>query len=392
MTCSVRLQLVLTGFLLAPAIGGAAPAKEESVAWEVKPDPSPWKLEPPADRSKFIQVPNKGRVVFPLAPSPFVATVVPGSRNEPAEVTFHDLRTMEQVGNPVKALLGNNLKISPWGDHFLTIAPKADRPTIQVWTVTEDKIVPSFEIHEKKEKIEWAEFAGKDRIITVLESEQKRVWRIWDVKTGKEVASFRCQLEYHEKWVKFSPGRRYLAMEETHTRSYQLLFWDLATGKLAGKIPMQDPKAPWGQCGGIDFTPDGKEMALIWRLWKDGILAKIMRFDIEKGTKIGEHSMRDEIKPSDPGFLAGGERTFLSLLDGRGWLVSGHQIVERQTGGIVWAIDPAPKYAGMTAHRHFMNPYTEVRVVKGKIQFESLPKAELDAAFKKARTTKKDDR
>src|SRR5262249_18349837 len=156
------------------------------------------------------------------------------------------------------------LRVSPWGDHFAILDNKADPPTVWLKTVTDATIVGSIVPHQGKEKIEYADFAGPDRLMTCMEADGKRTWQIWDVKTGKEVLSFDYGLEYADKWMAFSPGRRYWVMQETQIRSYQLLFWDVQTGKLVGKIPMQDGKAPWGQCGNLAFSHDGKELALIW--------------------------------------------------------------------------------------------------------------------------------
>jgi hypothetical protein len=89
-----------------------------------------------------------------------------------------------------------------------------------------------------------------------------------------------------------------------------------------------------------------------------------------------------------PGLLAGGMRTLQSLPDGRGWLLSGYQIIERETGNVVWDIPPAPKYGGETRDRRFADGYhvsTQVQDKGRKFQFIALPKAELDAAYRKAR-------
>jgi hypothetical protein len=161
----------------------------------------------------------------------------------------------------------------------------------------------------------------------------------------------------------------------------------LQTGKLAGKIQMQDPKAPWGQCGNLAFSSDGKELALIWRLHIDGVLAKIMRYDLEKGTKIGELALGKEIEPADPGFLVGGLCTFQFLPDDRGWLVSGCQIVERETGTPVWTIEPHPRSIEQTKNRRFLDVTHVTNETKDKkLQLLALPAAQLDAAFDKARS------
>jgi WD40 repeat protein len=380
---------VLVAILVAQPAAKAAPEKGAPVAWQVQPDPYPWRMDAPSQPNKQVQLSGLHSLVFPTSPSPFVGVITPGNKNVQPQLTLYDLRRMEQVGQPIRhdQIKLAFVRVSPWGDHIAILDNKADRPTVWLWTVTGRKVVPSIVPHEGKEKIECCDFAGKDQIITAMEVDRKRTWRIWDVRTGKEVLSFDYPLEYHEKWMAFSPGRRYLAMQETHHLSYQLLFWDLRTGQLVGKIPMQDPKAPWGQCGNIAFTLDGKEAALLWYLNKDGVLAKIMRFDLERGTKVGELALGKEIQPSGPGFLAGGLRTLQFLPDGRGLLVSGHQIIERETGIPVWAIDPRPNHLGNTFNRRFLDvTHLTTQTADKKLKILTLPKAELDAAFSKVRS------
>jgi hypothetical protein len=378
----------------------AAPPKEE-VPWKVQLDPLPWKVEPPQAPDKTFTFPATGSVEFPISPSPFCAVQIPGGKNGDPELKMIDLRRMEQVGKSVKDKIDMRFwKVSPWGDHFMSLDTSAEKPTIAVWTVTDQPIASSIVVNEDKTKIEAHEWAGKDRILTVKEIRENgkpaRYWQVWDVKTGKEVVKIHSQMEYHIKWIGFSPGRRYLVMQESSLGGYPLYFWDLTTGELAGKFYFQEKKDAagkdlWGQCGGITFSSDGKEMAFIWRFMKEGIQAKIMRFDMEKGTKKGEHILREEIAPSAPGFLAGGLRTFQFLPDDRGWLVSGHQVVERETGAVVWAFDPAPKHGGDTWDRRFVDNYLVKTDTRGKekvLSLTALPKADLDAALKKARDKK----
>ncbi len=389
MTKCLPILAVLAATIVAAPACAAAPKVEESVDWQVKPDPLPWKMDGPFQTKKQIPLTGNNPVVFPSSPSPFFGIIVAGDKKEGSQLKMYDLRRMEQVGKSIKhdkIQYPRFVRVSPWGDHFAILDNKAERPTVWLWTVTGEQIVSSIVPHEGKEKIECCDFAGKDQLITCMEVDKKRTWRIWDVKTGKEVLSFDYPLEYAENWMAFSPGRRYLTMEETHTGSYHLLFWDLQTGKLVGKIPMQDPTAYWGQCGNLAFSMDGKELALLWYLHKDGVLAKIMRYDLEKGTKIGELSLGKEVEPSDPGFLAGGLCTFQFLPDDRGWLVSGHQIVERETGIPVWTIEPHPRGIEQTKNRRFLDvTHVTDQTKDKKLQFLTLPKADLDAAFDKAR-------
>jgi WD40 repeat protein len=366
-----------------------ASSAEETVAWQVKPDPLPWKIEPPS-RTETLAIPTFSSVNFPTTQSPYFALVIKGKNKAPNELRMYDLRTMSPIGSAVKANTQetNNIRVSPWGDHF-AVVDKGDKAKILVWTVGKEKIVSSVLVSEDKEKIEALDFAGKNQIITLREIRENnrnvRYWQIWDLLTGKEVLRFRHDEEYSPKWTSFTPGRRYLVMQHTE-RGYHVLFFDLMTGNLAGKIQQQEANAPWGQCGHISVSPDGKEAALIWRIKKDGILAKIQRFDLVEGKKIGELVMKDELSPSEMGLLAGGMKTFQFLPDGRGWLVSGHQIVERRTGAIVYVLQPSPKYGGATVDRRFVDGYhvTDFDKDRKSIKILTLPKAELDAGFAKA--------
>jgi len=111
-----------------------------------------------------------------------------------------------------------------------------------------------------------------------------------------------------------------------------------------------------------------------------------MRYDLVKGTKIGEYSLGKEIEPAAPGFLAGGMCTFQFLPDDRGWLVSGCQIVERETGIPVWTIEPHPHGIEQTKNRRFLDAMHVTNQTKDrKLQIMTLPKGELEAAFRNAR-------
>jgi hypothetical protein len=393
----MKHPLTLPALLLASALA-AAPPKEEPVPWTAGPDPLPWKMQATAREGKFIQLKSNGSMVFPTTPSPFVLIITPGGKGELNEYKVVDLRSLEPVGKVVKSDKVDHrfIKLSPWGDAMVSIDPSAPKATLTLWSFTDEAVLPSVAVDDEKMKIDGWDFAGKGYVLSVKDARVKekgqkpsRLWQTWDVRTGKPGVSFQHPLEYHVKWISFSPARRYLVMQETGSH-YELLFWDLTSGKLAGKIEMQGPRDQWGQCGSITFSPDGKEAALTWRLHKDGVLAKIMRFDVEKGTKLGEHKLGKEVEPSDASFLAGGPQTLQFLPDGRGWLLGGHQVLERETGAVVWAIPPSPRFSGDTRDRRWADPYhVSTPRREKKLSLIALPKGELDAAFRKARDGRK---
>ena len=387
-----RTALVLALLVHLPATRAS---EEGSVPWTAKPDPLPWKLEKPAEGKSFA-LGKTGTVVFPTSPSPFACIVQPGVKGAPADLKIIDLRKFDQVGRTlnIPGVDARHLHVSPWGEAIAVVDPKADRPTVQVCFVEGDKPVQSIVIHDTKLAIEGLDFAGRGQILTVKEIRNvkmnlfRRLYEVWDIGTGKLVTSIKFELEYDVRWVGFSAGRKYLAAELSNNDGYFFYLWDLTTGKLAGKMDVQPKKDGFGIAAGWTFSPDGKEAALLWRQGGEGVHAKIHRFDIEKGVKKGQHVLKDEIKPSAPGFGAGGMKSFQFLPDGRGWLVSGHQIVERESGQVVWKVGAAPGYLKNTADRRFVDPYHVTTVGDKKfgdhkLELIKLP-PEFDAAMQKA--------
>jgi hypothetical protein len=71
-------------------------------------------------------------------------------------------------------------------------------------------------------------------------------------------------------------------------------------------------------------------------------------------------------------------------------VVSGHQILDRETGAVVWTVGPAPRSVDQTKQRRFASPYFATDQVRGKgLTTIALPKEELDDAFRKARKGEK---
>lgn len=380
-------------FILALGLPTAPAPADEEIPWTVQADPWPFPAAAPKAGKKVFDVPDRHEVRFPETPSPFFAIVAQDDKKG-TKVQFHDLRTLQPVGKAVESdkIDARNMRLSPHGDLILSIDAKAEKPTVTVVSTGGQPVVGAIAINDTKTKIEGMDFAGKDRVLTVKEiredNKPKRYWQVWDVKTGKEVSRIQTQLEYSPKWATVTPGGRYLVIQETSGNGYYLHFWDLTTGAKAGKIALQDKAEPWGQCAALAISPDGKELALTWRVEKDGVVLRLMRFDLEKGVKIGEHKLLADAKPSSPGLLAGRFKTLQYLPDGRAWLLSGHQVVERETGAVVSKIDPAPKFNGDTRDRRFLDAYHVTDVKDRKLTVLELPKADLDAAIAKARAPK----
>ena len=100
----------------------------------------------------------------------------------------------------------------------------------------------------------------------------------------------------------------------------------------------------------------------------------------------GELAMGEEMRPSAQPLLNGGMKTFQFLPDGRGWLLGGMQIVERETGKVVWKVDS--KTEGDARNRRFVESYlvsVEGKKKEKAITLTPLP-PEYETAMKKAQT------
>jgi WD40 repeat protein len=314
----------------------------------------------------------------------------------PPELRMIDLGRLKQIGQSLKldGISAAGLHVSPFGDAIAALDGKADKPTVKVWTF-DGKEPRTIVLDDSKVPVEAIDFASQGKLLTVKNIRKvkevifHRLWEVWDISTGKRVSSFQYPLEYSSRWVGFSPARYYLAMEHSTNDGYHFLIWDLTSGKLAGKLEVQPRSEGFGIPGGITFSPDGKEAALLWSQGGDGMIAKIHRFDIEKGVKKGAHILREEFKPAAVGFGVGGMTTIQFLPDGRGWLISGFQIAERETGKFVRRVGPAPGTKNSVHDRRFADPYHvttlgDKKFAEKKLSIIALPKAELDAEFKNA--------
>jgi hypothetical protein len=356
-------------------LAASAQEKEGLAPWIARPDPLPWKIESVTGEGKEFALGKNGSMVYPTTLSPYGVNVSQGDTKERSELKLVDLRKLEQVGSTLKLdkISPQKLRISPWGEVAM-MDTTAVLPTVKVWSFEEGQPVQKVVLDPTNAAVQWFDFAAKGQLI----SRKGSLWEVWDIKTGKRISHFEYEIELSNRWIGLSSGRNYLAMEENSNAGYFFLLWDLKTGKLAGQIRVQTEKEGFGICGGIAFSPDGKEAALLWQQGGGGQLARIQRFDIESGVKKGMHRLGKEVAQSDPGFMAGGMKTLQFLPDGSGWLLSGHQVIDRETGKATHMVGKAFGLIGNTPDRRFVDGrhVTMVEVKKGgkKLTLLALPK------------------
>jgi hypothetical protein len=330
----------------------------EPEKWDVEPDPGPNFANGPFNLQKIIDVNGMAPLVFSTAPtSPYVVLAPARSSNGLVVV---DLRTMNQYGAPIAskfdAFTCSHMALSPDGAYLAVRVnqpfPGRDGPTkVAVWSVATGKQIHKIEIDPNPQvKVGLIDFLGKDQMFVMKHEHDfpdpasKATYQTWDLKTGKVASEFSTNNVYMGKWAGLSPGRRYMIQEETGTISgYHLLVWDLTTGKRVGDMAFQDRKDTWGQATGFAFSPDGEQVAMLWRLGKrPDCWGRLLCWDVKTGKKVHDHKIGYSFASIDSVWEDCGTRTIQWIPDKSGWLLFCHVLIDRESGAVLGKIAPEP--------------------------------------------------
>jgi predicted Zn finger-like uncharacterized protein len=382
-----------------PAPPQEPPEQNNEVPWQMKPDPVPENRDPVNVNGS---VALGGLVVHSTSPhSPFVAI----SQKDKNRIQVYDLRQMKPVGAVIQGKFDGfvqKLVLSPDGAYFATLLQKVPKETVEVWSVDTGQSLCKIEVDPNPEmKVGALDFAGPGRLLTAKHKgqfplpEASTTYAVWDVKTGAKVSEFSYDLVLSRKWGEFSPGRKYLVLEQTDGgRGYHLVAWDLTTGKSAGEFAFQGKKDPWGQAAGIAFSPDGEKVAMLWRLSnKPKSWGRLLCWEVKTGRKLVEHNIGYDLNGIDSLWFKGGTTCIQWMPDSSGWLLFGHALVDYETGATVGKVGKEPAWDGAIVDRRFVDRDHLTSVEGGafnkKLVLVTLPRAEIDAATREARAKAK---
>ena len=173
--------------------------------WKVKPDPA---AEQPAEITQdvLLHVPASffgGEVVYPTAPSVFVAVGRNGDQKDVRE--FWDLSTRKRVG-----VLRGGVKIDkPYAlsaDGTL-FAGKTDR-SFTVYETKTGRLIAQLQVESPF--ADYVDFAGDGQLVTGTSGDRR--FEIWDLKSQKSELDISPRDRVAKESVVLSPGRHYLAM------------------------------------------------------------------------------------------------------------------------------------------------------------------------------------
>ncbi len=371
-----------------PVIKPPDPPKEPAVAWSVQPDPLPAYDKGPFDTKTILKVAFMGKVIYPTRPGPFAALTPDKTKDT---LIVYDLRTMQPVGPPIAAQLAryDHWALSPDGESLAAV--RHDTNIFEVWDTRTGKS-KQIAAGGRGTGILLLDFASKGRMIVAHHSINTDSYHIWDIESGKEVAHFDADDEYSPKWASLSNTGRYLVIERSHTTGYHLFVHDLTTGKRVGDLEFQNKDDEFGQASGIVFSPDGTEMAMLWRMVGNKVCwAKLWVWDTKTGKLKYKHDVQKEFKYQDS-IWKGGPTSIQCLPDNSGWLLFGYFVLEHDTAAVVAKFPPEPGGFDGMERRYLNADYLSFDISQGfdhKVGVEKVPREEIDAAIKKARTEAK---
>jgi RNA polymerase sigma factor (sigma-70 family) len=297
---------------------------DDAELWEVKPDPTGKPLPEVKDGLK-LRVPDSfggGDVVYPTAPSPFVAVGGNSDRNRVRQVW--DLVTQKRVG-----MLRGDVKIDkPYAlsaDGALFAAKMTFDRGFVVFDTKANRMVAACRVDLPF--ADYVDFVGPNWLITGETG--KPVFQVWNLKTQQVALEIHPPERVMKESVILSPGRKYLAM----ICQSKLLVYDVSNGKLVGEagVPKKNNVHEM-HCKGLAFSPDGTELAGVFEMFGVSVLC----WNVANGSRSAQYEFDD--KSGIKSRLNERVGAIDWLPDKSGWLVFGATIVDRKTGEKLFTI------------------------------------------------------
>ncbi len=364
------------------------PDPKKEIAWVAAVDAPTVTSDNPSGTWTAIPIGSQARkVIYPLLPSPITPPPPnpPKGKKEDPVMRVYDLRTGSPTGKPFKTdiALGEHAALAPDGAYLAARLPGKQNPhTIDVIDTASGQSIRHIEAgHEKEWSLPIA-FVGPDRLLTQTHESQVPDWtekteyKLWNVRTGEMLSEFAFDLVWSATSVGLSPGGKYIVFRITKGGIGQrMVITEIATGKVVGDITCVGKDEPFAGSGGVVFSPDGKELAMLWQYLggkKKDKFGKVLVFDAATGKKLASHDIQ-EMTGVDLN-THGGAECIQWIPDGSGWLLYGMVLIDRQTGKELGRIGGDKKAAHLhrfvgpehlTTFKGGLDPNVSLEAVKG---------------------------
>lgn len=327
-----------------PAAGpSAAPKAPVAIAWSVTVDPPPQPIEWPANwKGKIDVYGGPDDALFPTTPSPLFADLEAGPEVRSCQVW--DLITGQKLGS-MKTKTGpmTERRLSPDGKMFLGRAVDKENPTkIDVWSIETGQLVRQITADVAGMKLEFADFLPGDRIVAYtsgnLTADKKQLthrFRIFDLKSGEQVAQSGDDALFEHAQAAFSPGRKYLASSCRGARG-DLVVYDLKTCQLAARQTVG--RNPNDSVEAIAFSPKGDRLAVALSAYP---ATRLVLMDPANGKELQEHRYPVYFSDFVPGILYQGP-PMEWLPDASAVLLRGTLALDPVSGRRLWLCYTAP--------------------------------------------------
>ena len=351
-------------------------------------DPLPKPLQPVTDPKGSVMLPKEGKGInndpcrYPWRTSPIVAVASGGGKKGGAAVwQVWDLQAMKQLGT-VPGEAGAGLVLSPDGAYLGIEMRKGIKLTgMQFYTVADGQplkeLRTSFSTDSRAAVVD---FVAPGQVYALnTAGANKALVKLWDVKTGEQLASYNTEGIATRNHVATSPGGRFLAT--FNLISHKIHIYEVQSGKELRTTQVKFPGGQFHNPLALAFSDDGKALAA---LYETGPTAgRIRAWDFATGKRIADHAFTHSV---DNIIRAGAYRQPLVWLpDGSGWFVWGQLMVDRQVGKVFWTMPPQD--AKIPWPRRFLDN-DHIATVMGvapqrRMEIVTLPRDEIEAARKK---------
>ncbi len=307
-----------------------APAEPAGKKWQVQVDAPATPVEWPDKLPVNVPVPyGSDTVLYPATPSPFVVLGLNISGGK--DVQLWNLLTQKKIAQLQDAVQsGNPVELSADG-RYLAVKSRdsSRRTTVELWSFQTGKVEREIECDDPKLILGLFEFLGSDRLVSYTSGfwnkGVRHSLRFWDVASGNRLHDVEISDSVLEGKTAVSPGGRYYV---TMTGSDKLTFYDSSNGEVAAAVDVKDLLyASAGGFQGMSFSPDGRELALVFVETN----SKLLLLDVASG------KLTDTVELAGKSPLAAAYRgTTVEWLGERGWCLFGGTLVDRATRRVVW--------------------------------------------------------